>query len=46
MRERGWAKAEADGLLVGDPGCAYKKGVCAMCAKQILDTTQYKMSSK
>ncbi|GAA6007294.1 cysteine-rich PDZ-binding protein [Rhodotorula paludigena] len=27
-------------------GCAYKKGLCAMCGKQILDTTGYKMSSK
>ncbi|GAA5839561.1 hypothetical protein JCM5353_001726 [Sporobolomyces roseus] len=27
-------------------GCAYKKGICSMCAKPILDTTQYKMSSK
>ncbi|GAA6062657.1 hypothetical protein JCM10212_000557 [Sporobolomyces blumeae] len=27
-------------------GCAYKKGICAMCAKPILDTSQYKMSSK
>ncbi|GAA6016338.1 hypothetical protein JCM11491_006822 [Sporobolomyces phaffii] len=27
-------------------GCAYKKGICSMCAKPILDTSQYKMSSK
>ncbi|GAA5921906.1 hypothetical protein JCM3775_003409 [Rhodotorula graminis] len=27
-------------------GCAYKKGACAMCGKQILDTSGYKMSSK
>ncbi|KAL6041321.1 Cysteine-rich PDZ-binding protein [Balamuthia mandrillaris] len=26
--------------------CAYKKGVCAMCGKQILDTTMYKQSVK
>ncbi|GAA5989460.1 hypothetical protein JCM5350_005926 [Sporobolomyces pararoseus] len=26
--------------------CAYKKGICSMCAKPILDTSQYKMSSK
>ncbi|KAK9793486.1 hypothetical protein WJX73_002542 [Symbiochloris irregularis] len=24
--------------------CAYSKGVCAMCGKQILDTTAYKQS--
>ncbi|KAL8293164.1 hypothetical protein RQP46_000858 [Phenoliferia psychrophenolica] len=27
-------------------GCAYKAGVCAMCAKQVLDVSQYKMSAK
>ncbi|TNY22919.1 hypothetical protein DMC30DRAFT_414659 [Rhodotorula diobovata] len=27
-------------------GCAYKKGACAMCGKQILDVSGYKMSSK
>jgi hypothetical protein len=27
-------------------GCAYKKGLCSMCGKQILDTTGYVMSSK
>ncbi|RDB23336.1 Cysteine-rich PDZ-binding protein [Hypsizygus marmoreus] len=27
-------------------GCAYKKGLCAICGKQILDTTGYVMSSK
>ncbi|KDQ19690.1 hypothetical protein BOTBODRAFT_52011 [Botryobasidium botryosum FD-172 SS1] len=27
-------------------GCAYKKGICAICGKQILDTTGYAMSSK
>ncbi|WFD19661.1 hypothetical protein MCAP1_001897 [Malassezia caprae] len=26
-------------------GCAYKKGLCAICGKQILDTTRYKQSS-
>ncbi|ORY88996.1 hypothetical protein BCR35DRAFT_300756 [Leucosporidium creatinivorum] len=26
--------------------CAYKKGICSMCSKSILDTSQYKMSSK
>ncbi|KAN0063735.1 hypothetical protein ACQY0O_003785 [Thecaphora frezii] len=26
-------------------GCAYKKGLCAICGKQILDTTKYKQSS-
>ncbi|GAA5897250.1 cysteine-rich PDZ-binding protein [Sporobolomyces salmoneus] len=26
--------------------CAYKKGICSICAKPILDTSQYKMSSK
>ncbi|GAA6010675.1 hypothetical protein JCM10207_007801 [Rhodosporidiobolus poonsookiae] len=25
---------------------AYKGGVCALCGKQVLDTKQYKMSSK
>ncbi|EIM86816.1 uncharacterized protein STEHIDRAFT_121662 [Stereum hirsutum FP-91666 SS1] len=27
-------------------GCAFKKGLCSMCGKQILDTTGYAMSSK
>ncbi|PCH36337.1 hypothetical protein WOLCODRAFT_134203, partial [Wolfiporia cocos MD-104 SS10] len=27
-------------------GCAYKRGVCAICGKQVLDTTGYAMSSK
>jgi len=27
-------------------GCAYKKGLCSICGKQILDTTGYQMSSK
>ncbi|KAJ1507696.1 hypothetical protein HMI54_003906 [Coelomomyces lativittatus] len=26
--------------------CAYKKGICAMCGIQILDTQRYKQSSK
>ncbi|KAK9893927.1 hypothetical protein P389DRAFT_147384 [Cystobasidium minutum MCA 4210] len=26
--------------------CAYKEGVCSMCEAQIVDTSQYKMSSK
>ncbi|OAD71316.1 hypothetical protein PHYBLDRAFT_114593, partial [Phycomyces blakesleeanus NRRL 1555(-)] len=26
--------------------CSYKKGICAMCGKQVLDTTSYKQSSK
>ncbi|KAJ7299891.1 hypothetical protein O6H91_Y010800 [Diphasiastrum complanatum] len=25
--------------------CAYKKGVCAMCGKQVLDTASYKQSN-
>nr|ADE76653.1 unknown [Picea sitchensis] len=25
--------------------CAYKKGVCSMCGKQVLDTTHYKQSN-
>eukprot|EP00250_Pteridium_aquilinum_P001652 c11851_g1_i1 orf=106-396(+) len=25
--------------------CAYKKGVCAMCGKQVLDTSVYKQSN-
>ncbi|DBA81915.1 hypothetical protein WJX79_003482 [Trebouxia sp. C0005] len=27
-------------------GCAYQKGICAMCGKQILDTSNYKQSAK
>ncbi|KAJ3770039.1 PDZ-binding protein [Lentinula raphanica] len=27
-------------------GCAYKKGLCSICGKKILDTTGYVMSSK
>ncbi|KAG1880532.1 PDZ-binding protein [Suillus tomentosus] len=27
-------------------GCAYKKGLCSICGKQILDTTGYVMSAK
>lgn len=26
--------------------CAYKKGICAMCGKQVLDTSSYKQSTK
>ncbi|EDO33267.1 predicted protein [Nematostella vectensis] len=26
-------------------GCAYKKGICAMCGKKILDTSSYRQSS-
>ncbi|ORY96278.1 cysteine-rich PDZ-binding protein-like protein [Syncephalastrum racemosum] len=26
--------------------CAYKRGICAMCGKQVLDTTSYKQSAK
>lgn len=26
-------------------GCAYKKGICAMCGKKILDTKSYCQSS-
>ncbi|XP_039254600.1 cysteine-rich PDZ-binding protein-like [Styela clava] len=26
-------------------GCAYKKGICAMCGKKILDTKNYRQSS-
>eukprot|EP00271_Cylindrocystis_brebissonii_P004821 TRINITY_DN16745_c0_g1_i1.p1 TRINITY_DN16745_c0_g1~~TRINITY_DN16745_c0_g1_i1.p1 ORF type:complete len:100 (-),score=16.31 TRINITY_DN16745_c0_g1_i1:476-775(-) len=25
--------------------CSYKKGVCAMCGKQVLDTSMYKQSA-
>lgn len=28
-----------------DTACAYKKGLCAICGKQILDTSRYKQSS-
>ncbi|KZV65169.1 hypothetical protein PENSPDRAFT_638679 [Peniophora sp. CONT] len=27
-------------------GCAFKKGICSICGKQILDTSGYAMSSK
>ncbi|GAA5874405.1 hypothetical protein JCM3774_005028 [Rhodotorula dairenensis] len=27
-------------------GCAYKKGVCAMCGKEILDTKMYKQTTR
>jgi hypothetical protein len=26
--------------------CAYKKGICSMCGRKILDTSGYKQSSK
>jgi len=26
-------------------GCAYKKGICAMCGKKVLDTKGYRQSS-
>jgi len=26
-------------------GCAYKKGICAMCGKQVLDTKDYRQTS-
>lgn len=26
-------------------GCAYKKGICAMCGKKIINTTNYRQSS-
>ena len=26
-------------------GCAYAKGICAMCGKKILDTKNYKQST-
>ncbi|XP_065833287.1 cysteine-rich PDZ-binding protein-like [Oscarella lobularis] len=26
-------------------GCAYKKGICAMCGKQLLDVKDYRQSS-
>ncbi|XP_020614203.1 cysteine-rich PDZ-binding protein-like [Orbicella faveolata] len=26
-------------------GCAYKKGICAMCGKQVLDTSNYRQTS-
>ena len=32
-------------MLTTTVGCAYKKGLCAICGKQILDTTKYKQSS-
>ncbi|CAH3159970.1 unnamed protein product, partial [Pocillopora meandrina] len=25
--------------------CAYKKGICAMCGKQVLDTSNYRQTS-
>ncbi|KAG8831408.1 hypothetical protein FS842_000094 [Serendipita sp. 407] len=27
-------------------GCAYKKGICSICGKAVLDTTPYTMSAK
>ncbi|PVF92809.1 hypothetical protein CPB86DRAFT_790797 [Serendipita vermifera] len=27
-------------------GCAYKKGVCSICGKEVVDTTMYSMSTK
>ncbi|KAI0048132.1 hypothetical protein FA95DRAFT_1558403 [Auriscalpium vulgare] len=27
-------------------GCAFKKGICSICGKQILDTSGYSMSAK
>ncbi|KAK0188643.1 hypothetical protein F5146DRAFT_674098 [Armillaria mellea] len=33
-------------ILFSYSGCAYKKGLCSICGKQILDTTGYVMSSK
>ncbi|KAJ2934781.1 hypothetical protein H1R20_g2300, partial [Candolleomyces eurysporus] len=27
-------------------GCAYRKGLCSICGKQILDTSSYVMSNK
>ncbi|KAG2173624.1 hypothetical protein INT43_005042 [Umbelopsis isabellina] len=27
-------------------GCAYKKGICAMCGKQVIDVSSYKQSAK
>ncbi|PKU48813.1 cysteine-rich pdz-binding protein [Limosa lapponica baueri] len=26
-------------------GCAYKKGICSMCGKKVLDTKNYKQTS-
>jgi len=26
--------------------CAFKKGICSICGRQVLDTTFYKMSNK
>ncbi|KIY70590.1 hypothetical protein CYLTODRAFT_347495 [Cylindrobasidium torrendii FP15055 ss-10] len=27
-------------------GCAFRKGICSICAKSILDTSKYNMSNK
>ncbi|KAH8833117.1 PDZ-binding protein [Flagelloscypha sp. PMI_526] len=27
-------------------GCAYKKGICSICGKKVLDTSSYTMSAK
>lgn len=45
LASRSWQEQSVD---VGDGGvgCAYKKGICSMCGKQILDTSGYVMSSK
>ena len=33
-------------LILPSLGCAYKRGVCAICGKAVLDTTGYVMSAK
>ena len=32
-------------LLISGQACAYKKGICSMCGKKIMDTKSYKQSS-
>jgi len=33
-------------VLTHSIGCAFKKGVCAMCGKAMMDTSMYTMSAK
>ena len=40
-----WHKLMCYKLFWYIPGCAYKLGICALCGKKILDTSNYKQSS-
>eukprot|EP00164_Ancoracysta_twista_P004238 GFYU01005708.1.p1 GENE.GFYU01005708.1~~GFYU01005708.1.p1 ORF type:complete len:107 (+),score=23.96 GFYU01005708.1:124-444(+) len=39
-------KSKIDGAMIYCQACAYKKGLCGMCGKMILNTKFYKQSSK